>query len=107
PARDARSRLRRRLELVVHDRQLRRAVLLRLGLPGDAAERLLCGIRIPDRMPRVPEQARRIGVEDLALDELRPVALRAEIRRARLERRLDRAVEEVLPRELRLRDPVP
>src|SRR5688572_5010778 len=59
-----------RLKLVVDDGQLRDASLLRLDLPRDPAVRLGRRLRVVERAPGVPQHARRVRLEDLAVDEL-------------------------------------
>src|SRR5207253_1670372 len=66
---------------------------------------LLGRLRVVERAPRRDELRRWARLEHLAVDERRrAVARETEVRRARLERRLDAAAVEVLLRELRLRD---
>src|SRR5262245_19781737 len=100
--------LRRRLELVVDDRELRHAALLRLDLPGDPARLLVCAVLVEERAPAVRQPAQPIGLQDLAFHpEL--LALRGPllVGRALLESGLELAPVEVAHRELRLRDRVP
>ena len=65
---DQRRRLRRVLELVDH-RQLRDAVRARLDLPREAREPLGHELRIPEAAPRLDELPRRVGLDDLAVDD--------------------------------------
>jgi hypothetical protein len=63
----ARHRLRRlgsALELVVHERQLRDAAVLRLDLPGDAAHLLGGELGVVEALPLVDEAVRRVLLED-------------------------------------------
>src|SRR5258707_5665604 len=105
---DALRRLRRVLELVVDDRQLRHALAGLLELPADTAVRLRRRLEVVERAPGVAEQPRRVGLQHLAVDELlRAVSRPSAPWRARLGGRLDGAAVEVLLGELRLRDRVP
>src|SRR2546425_9546607 len=62
-------RLRRTLELVVDDRQLREASVLRLDLPRHAAGLLRPQLVVPERAPRMAQTSWRIGFEDFSVHE--------------------------------------
>src|SRR6476646_2475191 len=102
-ARHARGGLRRAFELVMGDRKLRDAVLLRLDLPRDATRHFGRQFRVVVREPLVHEAVRRAPLGN-RLPALRPVPV---ARQALLGRELDVHAVEVLHRELRLRDRIP
>ena len=87
--------------MVVHHRQQTRAVVLGFDLPGDSAVRFGGRFRVIERAPAVLKAPGRIGLKDLAVNEmLRAVARIAVVRRARLEGRVDVGAVEVLGGEL-------
>src|SRR5919198_4914670 len=61
---DALGGLRGALELVVDDRQLRHAAVLRLNLPRYAARLLRCELRVVLGSPHVHELVRRLPLDD-------------------------------------------